>query len=171
MDRILRYDHYKVLGIPRDADLWTIKHAYREKAKTVHPDRNASPRAAEVFRAVVDAYEVLNDPERRADYDRKLRHYHTAAPSASPPKYERAWRSSRAGSPVVHDKLYVPRWTFYGLHVTGLLFGLALVLGVLFKIVFLGWPYAMAVFCAPGLILIPDSYEGLRMRLPAGTTK
>ena len=167
MDRFLRYDHYKVLGIPRDADTRTIKRAYREKAKSVHPDHNASPRAAEVFNAVAEAYEVLSDPHRRRIYDQRLFHYH---PVGAMPDLDRK-RSREDARPAAvrsrRDDLEVPLWVFYGLHATGLLFGLVLVFGILFKIVFVGWPYAMVVFCAPGLLLIPDGYEGLRMRLPA----
>ena len=52
MENPLRYDHYKVLSVPRDATHERIKRAYRERVKDWHPDRNPSPRAAAVFQAV-----------------------------------------------------------------------------------------------------------------------
>src|SRR6185436_10937572 len=107
MDRILRYDHYKVLGIARDADRRTIKHAYREKAKTVHPDRNPSPRAAEVFRAVAEAYAVLGDPASRAAYDRKLLHYHAVRSSTAPSAEARDRRPYRSSKRSTSDTLHV----------------------------------------------------------------
>lgn len=66
-------DHYEVLGVGRDASADEIKKAYRRLARQHHPDANHGKQAAEaeaVFKAVVSAYEVLSDPERRARYDR-----------------------------------------------------------------------------------------------------
>ena len=63
-------DYYQRLGIPRDADSDTIKRAYRKLAMKYHPDRNDEPDAAERFKEVTAAYEVLSDPERRGLYDR-----------------------------------------------------------------------------------------------------
>ncbi len=64
-------DYYEVLGIARDADETEIKRAYRKLAVKYHPDRNPDdPSAAEKFREATEAYEVLKDPQRRAQYDR-----------------------------------------------------------------------------------------------------
>ena len=64
-------DYYEVLGVDRDADLNTIKRAYRKLAMKYHPDRNPDDKeAAENFRDVTEAYEVLSDEEKRARYDR-----------------------------------------------------------------------------------------------------
>jgi DnaJ domain len=62
-------DHYRVLGIPRHATTPEIRRAYRCLARQQHPDHNPQPGAAEGFRALADAYAVLNDPARRARYD------------------------------------------------------------------------------------------------------
>jgi len=75
MDRALRYDHYKVLGVPRDATPKEIKRAYRERVKQWHPDKNLSDRAPEVFHALHDAYLTLSDASARAAYDERLRFY------------------------------------------------------------------------------------------------
>ena len=62
-------DPYAVLGVDRDADADTIKKAYRRLARQYHPDVNSDPGAAERFKEVPHAYEVLSDPEKRRVYD------------------------------------------------------------------------------------------------------
>jgi DnaJ domain len=64
-------DPYRVLGVSRDATAADITRAYRQRARSVHPD-TAPPGAgaAARFRAVSEAYQVLSDPARRAGYDR-----------------------------------------------------------------------------------------------------
>lgn len=63
-------DYYEILGVARDADENTIKRAYRKLAMKYHPDRNPDdPGAAEKFREVTEAYEVLSDKDKRARYD------------------------------------------------------------------------------------------------------
>ncbi len=65
-------DYYESLGISHDADESEIKRAYRQKAKELHPDRNPENRAKaeEEFKRIAEAYEVLSDPQKRAQYDR-----------------------------------------------------------------------------------------------------
>lgn len=64
-------DYYEILGVPKDADEATLKKAYRKVAMQYHPDRNAGDKAAEEkFKEAAVAYEVLNDPDKRARYDR-----------------------------------------------------------------------------------------------------
>jgi molecular chaperone DnaJ len=64
-------DPYEVLGIARDADETQIKKAFRKLARELHPDVNAhDPDAETKFKEAAEAYEILNDPERRATYDR-----------------------------------------------------------------------------------------------------
>lgn len=62
-------DYYEVLGVPRDADGKRIKDAFRELALKYHPDRNKSPDAEDRFKEVAEAYAVLYDPKKRAEYD------------------------------------------------------------------------------------------------------
>lgn len=63
-------DYYDVLGVPRGASDEEIKKAYRRQALRYHPDRNSEPDAAERFKEVTEAYQVLSDAERRSLYDR-----------------------------------------------------------------------------------------------------
>jgi molecular chaperone DnaJ len=63
-----RRDFYEVLGVNKTADEGEIKRAYRELARTYHPDLN--PGGAETFKEINDAYAVLSDVQLRARYDR-----------------------------------------------------------------------------------------------------
>lgn len=63
-------DYYSVLGVERNADEATIKHAYRKLAMEYHPDRNSGDKEAEKkFKEINEAYDVLKDSQRRAAYD------------------------------------------------------------------------------------------------------
>lgn len=64
-----RRDYYDVLGVSRDADEKTIKDAFRRLALKYHPDRSKEPDAEARFKEIAEAYAVLSDPRKRADYD------------------------------------------------------------------------------------------------------
>ena len=66
-----KQDYYSTLGVAKDADLDSIKKAYRKLAMQYHPDRNHGDAAAEQkFKEVSEAYDVLKDDQKRAAYDR-----------------------------------------------------------------------------------------------------
>ena len=74
-------DFYEVLGVRRNASVAEIRRAYQKLARRLHPDLNpGDPIAAERFRAVSHAFEVLSDAQRRAQYDRG------ELPPAPPPR-------------------------------------------------------------------------------------
>ena len=69
-------DLYQILGVPRQASKQEIKRAYRKKALDTHPDKNPdipAEEAAQAFQQVVQAFEVLSDPNSRRQYDRSGR--------------------------------------------------------------------------------------------------
>lgn len=64
-------DYYEILGVEKDASEADIKSAFRKLAKKYHPDLNKDdPQAAEKFKEAQEAYEVLSDEQKRAQYDR-----------------------------------------------------------------------------------------------------
>ncbi len=63
-------DYYEVLGVSKDADDAALKKAYRVLAKKYHPDANPGDKQAEAaFKEINEAYSVLSDPKKRAQYD------------------------------------------------------------------------------------------------------
>lgn len=63
-------EYYQVLDVPRDASAEDIKKAYRKLVRKYHPDTNPGNREAESrFKEIGEAYEVLSDPQKRAQYD------------------------------------------------------------------------------------------------------
>jgi molecular chaperone DnaJ len=66
-----RPDHYKILGVGKNASEEEIKKAYRKLARRYHPDRNPGDKAAEErFKEISQAHDVLSDAEKRKAYDR-----------------------------------------------------------------------------------------------------
>ena len=63
-------DYYEILNVPRDASKDQIKQEYRKLALQYHPDRNKSPDAESRFKEISEAYAILSDDEKRAQYDR-----------------------------------------------------------------------------------------------------
>src|ERR1044072_4385877 len=64
-------DYYEVLGVGKSASADEIKKSYRKVAMQFHPDRNPGDKAAEEkFKEAAEAYEVLSDADKRAQYDR-----------------------------------------------------------------------------------------------------
>lgn len=63
-------DYYEVLGVERDAPESEIKSAYRRLARQFHPDVNSDATAEEKFKEIAEAYAVLSDVDKRAQYDR-----------------------------------------------------------------------------------------------------
>src|SRR3712207_9568812 len=90
-------DYYAALGVPKDADAAAIKKAYRKLARDLHPDKNPGNADAEArFKEVSEAYDVLSDPKRRAEYDEARRLFGSGGAGAGG-GLPRGWASRVAG--------------------------------------------------------------------------
>ncbi|MDD5035292.1 MAG: DnaJ C-terminal domain-containing protein [Methylococcaceae bacterium] len=67
-------DYYAIMGLDRKATAAEIKKAYRKLARKYHPDVSKDPDGEEKFKEVAEAYETLQDPEKRAAYDQLGNH-------------------------------------------------------------------------------------------------
>ncbi|WP_174847763.1 curved DNA-binding protein [Yersinia artesiana] len=98
-------DYYAVMGVEPTASLKEIKTAYRRLARKYHPDVSSEADAESKFKEVAEAYEVLKDAERRAEYD-QLR-LHRNDPGFGQHQFDqyntggRQWHSSASGG--THD--------------------------------------------------------------------
>lgn len=63
-------DYYDILGIPKSASEEEIRKAFRKLAFEYHPDRNKSDKAADQFKEINEAYQILSDADKRGAYDR-----------------------------------------------------------------------------------------------------
>ncbi len=72
-------DYYKIMGVPKDIPQSEIRRAYVKRAKQFHPDLHPDdPKAKAKFQALNEAYDVLNDPEKRKKYDAYGQHWKEA---------------------------------------------------------------------------------------------
>ena len=97
-------DYYKILGVQPDADSKEIKIAYRKLARKYHPDLNPDEGAEEKFKEVAEAYEVLKDEGRRAEFD-ELRQYGSQSDGGfqPPPGWQSASGGFRPGGEQYQD--------------------------------------------------------------------
>lgn len=92
-------DYYNILGLKESADAAEVKKAYRKLARKYHPDVSSEANAEERFKEVNEAYEVLGDAEKRAEYD-QLKKLGARGPDGSfrpPPQWESAAHFSDTG--------------------------------------------------------------------------
>lgn len=90
-------DYYKILGVNENADLKEIKKVYRKLAVKYHPDKNSEPGGEDKFKEVVEAYEVLKNEAKRAEYDEMRRYGSSASDGFNvPPRWQTAGNESRS---------------------------------------------------------------------------
>ncbi|MEJ2300818.1 MAG: VWA domain-containing protein [Anaerolineales bacterium] len=65
-------NYYTLLGLTKDATAEEIRSAYREAARRYHPDVNSKPGETELFLEIKEAYDILSDPQERAEYDTQV---------------------------------------------------------------------------------------------------
>jgi len=94
-------DYYQTLGVEEDADLKDIKKAYRKLALKLHPDMQPEKNSDEEFKQLVEAYEVLKDPQRRAEYDELKKYGGASHENFQPPP---GWQSSNDFSGAHHGE-------------------------------------------------------------------
>jgi curved DNA-binding protein len=87
-------DFYQLLGVPRNASQQDIQRAYRKLARQYHPDVNSDPAAAERFKDISEAYDVLSDPETRSRYDAFGPDFRQVPEGMDP----QTWRRAQAGA-------------------------------------------------------------------------
>ncbi|HCM76239.1 MAG TPA: hypothetical protein DIS90_07645 [Cytophagales bacterium] len=110
-------DYYQILGVSPRATLLEVKRSYRKLAVLYHPDKNKS--SEERFKEINRAYEVLSDPEKRAQYDLTLTFPGTQPnidrPAHRDPAYRRrqsAYRTPREANQTVEELMaeYLPKF-------------------------------------------------------------
>ena len=90
-------DHYEVLGVGPSATRQEIRRAYRKKAFDNHPDRNKSPGAEDRLKEINEAYEVLSDDGKSAQYDLERRRGPSRPAGPPPPRSRPSGGAGRGG--------------------------------------------------------------------------
>ncbi|MDD5410428.1 MAG: DnaJ C-terminal domain-containing protein [Methylobacter sp.] len=81
-------DYYKIMGLSRESSQDEIKRAYRKLARKYHPDVSKEPDAEAKFKELGEAYEVLQDPQKRAAYDRLGTNWKAGEDFRPPPNWD-----------------------------------------------------------------------------------
>ncbi len=90
-------DYYTTLGIDRDATQGEVKRAYRKLARKYHPDINKGDNAERRFKEIGEAYEVLQDTEKRAAYDKFGKDWTAGQDFDPPPNWDNGFEFHGGG--------------------------------------------------------------------------
>ena len=110
-----KVNHYKILRISTDASVKEIKTAYRKLALLYHPDAGEGA-DKERFLAISDAVEVLSDPQKRLEYDRRLSDgtwSSVAAPATPKTTVYTPYANGPSGKTVDRRHFNVDVWNYY----------------------------------------------------------
>ena len=119
--------YYELLQVSPSADLEIITGAYRALIRRHHPDRNPSPSAEATTKRLNEAWEVLSDPERRAEYDQTFAAGSTSRPASPPRQPNRPTQGTSPPKPKQPSPPPgMPDWVNGGLTVVGIVFALGL---------------------------------------------
>ncbi len=168
-------NYYQILGLPYNASASEVKRAYREKAKTCHPDISRSEEAKREFQLLNQAYSILSDAEKRRKYDLLLLYRSSVIQEhfrkKQQKRQQRRSRARRAGgqgkkmtSTSRGYRYYKPDPTplfKFGIYVTGILFGLSLFLVTSLSLVYNGWPIVSAFLFVPAWIAAYQGWNGM----------
>ena len=86
-------DYYSILSVDINADLETIKKAFRKQIALYHPENNKSPEAKEKFDIIIEAFNVLSNNKKRAEYDIILEKSFSNKPMVITPKEEKTYEN------------------------------------------------------------------------------
>lgn len=116
--------HYDNLHISPDADQQTIRQAYRRLSKQYHPDLSADPNAHHIMQLINQAYEVLSDPQKRAEHDRWIAAQKHATPptvihiKSQPNTHTTCPHTTAPTTPIHPKKQQETAWILFGLFLT-----------------------------------------------------
>lgn len=122
--------YYQLLGVEATADLETIKKAFRTQIALYHPDKNKSEGARQRFDDLIEAFDVLSNPNKRQRYDEMLKTAATNKPVIIEPSQEKEYKQWQKEAKKKSDTYWLKDLEsifllelFFDVGFSGLLFG------------------------------------------------